>query len=237
MTTTSWQPHCSTTCPHHGHLHPKLPPDEEYTAQVALAALTIIGFLWFYRTAVRTDLEAGGVRMKTLMSLPSEVSALLAQLGAMPRLVAHLTLVHDVACQIMDRFAATWPKLSFDHNAVLYGAATHDIGKVAHPEELRQPGHLHEEAGEKLLRDHGVSEELARFARTHAQWTDDNEPRMENLLVALSDSWWRGKRDAALEEAICQRIAAQTGEPTWRVFAMLDDIAAEVTADADARLA
>ena len=49
--------------------------------------------------------------------------------------------------------------------------------------------------------------------------------------------WWRGKRDAGLEEAICQRIMARTGEPTWRVFATLDDIATEVTADADARLA
>lgn len=175
--------------------------------------------------------------MKPLTPLPSEFDVLLQQLSARPRLVAHLMLVHDMACQIMDRFAATWPKLSFDRDAVRYGAATHDIGKVAHPEELSQPGHLHEEAGERLLRDHGVSAERARFARTHAQWTDDGEPRMEDLLVALADVWWRGKRDAALEEAICQQIMARTGEPTWRVFAMLDDIAAEVTADADARLA
>ena len=175
--------------------------------------------------------------MKPLAPLPSAVRALLQQLGARPRLVAHLTLVHDVACQIVDRFAAAWPKLSFDHDAVRYGAATHDTGKVAHPEELRQPGHLHEDAGESLLRDHGVSAELTRFARTHAQWADDTEPRMEDLLVALADTWWRGKRDAALEEAICQRIAARTGEPTWRVFATLDDIAAEVTAGADVRLA
>jgi len=175
--------------------------------------------------------------MEPLAPLPSAVRALLRHSGARPRLVAHLTLVHDVACHIVDRFAAVWPKLSFDHDAVRYGAATHDIGKVAHPEELRQPGHLHEDAGERLLRDHGVSAERARFARTHAQWADDGEPWMEDLLVALADTWWRGKRDVALEEAICRHIMAHTGEPTWRVFAMLDDIAAEVTADADVRLA
>lgn len=175
--------------------------------------------------------------MKRLMPLPSDVSALLAQLGARPRLVAHLTLVHAVACQIVDRFAARWPALAFDRDAVRYGAATHDIGKVAHPEELCRPGRLHEMAGEKLLRAHGVPAERARFARTHAQRADDAEPLLEDLLVALADAWWRGKRDAALEETICRHITARTGEPTWHVFAALDDIAAEVTADADARLA
>jgi HD domain len=152
-------------------------------------------------------------------------------------LVAHLTLVHDTACQIVDRLATAWPKLSFDHAAVRFGAAAHDIGKVVYPEEVSRPGHLHEAAGEHVLRDHGVPAERARFAWTHAHWADNGEPRTEDLLVALADAWWRGRRNAALEEAICQRIAAQTGEPRWHVFATLDDMAAEVTADADARLA
>ena len=48
-------------------------------------------------------------------------------------------------------FLARWPVLSVDHEAVLYGAATHDIGKVLHPNELDGPGNEHEKDGPALL--------------------------------------------------------------------------------------
>jgi putative nucleotidyltransferase with HDIG domain len=100
-----------------------------------------------------------------LEPLPSDVDKLLQQLGAPPRLVAHLTLVHDVSCLLAAQLDATWPALSYDRTAVQLGAALHDIGKTVHPEELIQPGHAHEAAGEALLREHGFSAALARFAR------------------------------------------------------------------------
>jgi len=168
------------------------------------------------------------------LPLPASVLDLLVALNAPPRLIAHLTLVHGVACAIIARFDAVWPTLAYDRDAVRFGAATHDIGKIAHPDELTGPGRKHITAGETLLRARGIPDRLARFARTHEQW--DDESPLEDALVALADHWWRGKRDERLESLICQRIADRTGAPTWQVFATLDDIAAEVTRDADQRL-
>ena len=51
---------------------------------------------------------------------------------------------------------------------MLFGAATHDIGKTPHPAELSGPGSAHEEAGRELLLSLGGSPRLARFAATHA---------------------------------------------------------------------
>jgi hypothetical protein len=41
------------------------------------------------------------------------------------------------------------------------------------------------------------------------------------LLVAIADSWWRGKRDDQLETAVSRWIAQETQEPQWQVFAAL----------------
>ena len=152
------------------------------------------------------------------------------QLGAPPRLVAHLTLVHDVSCLLTAQLHATWPALRYDRTAVQVGAALHDIGKTVHPEELTQPGHAHEAAGEVLLGEHGFPETLARIARTHRQWPDELTPQPEDLLVALADTWWRGKREEQLEAAVCRWIAEQMQLAQWQVFTALDDIAAGITA-------
>lgn len=172
-----------------------------------------------------------------LEPLPSEVDDLLRRLGASPRLVAHLTLVHDVACRIIGRLDAVWSELPYGRPAVRIGAALHDIGKTLHPEELTHPGHTHELAGEELLHAHCFPETVARFARTHGQWAVDPAPQPEDLLVALADNWWRGTRDDQLEAAIRRWIAVETQLSEWQVFAVLDDIAADITADADTRLA
>jgi hypothetical protein len=172
-----------------------------------------------------------------LKPLPSEVGTLVSQLHASPRLIAHLTLVHDVACQLTARLDEVWPGLPYDRNAVQLGAALHDIGKTIHPEELTHPGHAHELAGEALLQAHGFSGSLARLARTHGQWTEDPSSQPEDLLVAIADTWWRGKRDEALEAAITRWIVGATAAAVWQVFAALDNVAADITREADARLA
>ncbi|WP_231935056.1 HD domain-containing protein [Micromonospora viridifaciens] len=103
-----------------------------------------------------------------LRFLPDHVNELLAALDAPPRLAAHLRAVHDVACQLAEALAQQCPQLAFDASAVLYGAATHDIGKTLHTDELSAPGSAHEPAGYQLLLQHGIDPALARFARTHA---------------------------------------------------------------------
>lgn len=171
-----------------------------------------------------------------LHPLPERAAALLAEAGAPARLVAHLRLVHDVAVRLVDRLAETCPELAVDREAVLFGAATHDIGKALHRRELSGPGSAHEADGHRLLLDHGVDEALARFARTHAAW-DDPAADVEDLLVSLADKVWKARRVTDLERLVVDRIAAATGRQPWEAFLTLDDILGELAADADARLA
>ncbi|MEV1075198.1 HD domain-containing protein [Micromonospora parva] len=127
-------------------------------------------------------------------------------------------------------------QLPFDREAVLFGAATHDVGKVRHPEELSGPGSAHEPAGYELLLKHGVAESSARFARDHASWHRDGID-VEDLLVSVADKVWKGKRVTDLEELLVDRLADVTGRERWSVFLDLDDILDRITADADLRLA
>ena len=170
-----------------------------------------------------------------LRPLPERVEVLLESLDAPPRLGAHLRAVHDVARELVD-WVRTNYGVTFDGDAVLFGAATHDIGKVVHPEELSGPGSEHEPDGYHLLLEHGVGEELARFARTHASWLE-SVVGLEDLLVGLADKIWKGKRVPELEQLVVQQLAAADGEQPWQVFMALDDELTRLAADADRRLA
>lgn len=171
-----------------------------------------------------------------LRPLPDEVAALLLELGAPPRLGAHLRAVHDVACQLLDAVARRWPDLGLDGAAVRFGAAVHDIGKVRHPAELVGPGSAHEPEGYELLLDRGVAEPLARFARTHADWGAP-DARPEDLAVAMADKVWKGRREPELERLFLDRVTAATGRPAWEEFLVLDGVLDAIAEDAPARLA
>ena len=82
----------------------------------------------------------------------------------------------------------------------------------------------------------GISSERARFAYTHGNW-DVPSVNLEDLLVALADKCWKGKRVDALEERITALLSAASKKPEWACYAELDAIVEELTRDADARLA
>jgi len=168
--------------------------------------------------------------------LPGAISELLLSLRAPARLAAHLRAVHDVAWQLTGLLAARYPALTFDRDAVRYGAASHDIGKVQHPDELSGPGSRHEPAGRALLIAHGVPADLARFAGTHGSWTDP-ETTIDDHLVSLADKVWKGKRVADLEDLVVARLAAECDIERWQAFAELDDVLDQLAAGADQRLA
>lgn len=170
-----------------------------------------------------------------LAALPPEVEALLLAEGAPPRLVAHLTLVHDVALRLVAGVAKAWPRLSFDKEAVAFGAATHDIGKARHPNELSGPGHEHEAAGERLLLEHGFPVTRARFARTHGE-PPAGLP-LEDLLVVLADTAWKAKRSKEFDDRLVAVIADASRAPAWDVFMRLDGLLSKVAKGADDRLA
>jgi hypothetical protein len=169
-----------------------------------------------------------------LVPLPADVALLLAGVNAPPRLVAHLTLVHDVALRLLRSLKKAWPQLEVDAEAVAFGAATHDIGKARVMAELSAAGSSHEGLGESLLLAAGVLPARARFARTHGLSPDQLD--REDALVALADKAWKGKREKALEDRVVALLAVATGAPAWDVFMRLDGIVQRLARDADARL-
>ena len=169
--------------------------------------------------------------------LPGEALRVCAALQAPPRLIAHLTLVHDTAVRLVAKFQQAFPEVELDTASILFGAATHDIGKSTYTEELIGPGKSHEAKGVDLLRKAGASEEMSRFAFTHGNWDRDAELQLEDLLVALADNCWKGKRVPELETLIVNCLVSATGKAEWEAFAILDDILVNLSEDADKRLA
>lgn len=169
--------------------------------------------------------------------LPSDVITLLSRVSAPPRLIAHLILVHDVASRLVEQIPRTFPNVTFDKDAVLYGAATHDLGKSVHVEELVRAGKAHEQRGFDLLQEMGVSADRARFAFTHGNWEASENVGLEDLLVAIADNCWKGKRPEQLESRTVALLSAMSGRPAWDCYSELDDILASLAADPDDRLA
>jgi hypothetical protein len=165
---------------------------------------------------------------------PLAVAELLTELRAPRRLVTHLELVHEAASALAGVISDLWPGVGVDDDAIHFGAATHDIGKIEHPEELYAPGYEHEEAGYRLLLRRGVDPALARFARTHRRWQEGST--IEDLLVALADRVWRGKRDEDLEMAVARRLSEAAGEELWASYSKLDDLLTRIAAGADSRI-
>lgn len=144
--------------------------------------------------------------------------------------------MHDVAAQLVDWVQQQCPGLEFDAAAVLFGAATHDIGKAVHVAELSGPGARHEEAGRELLLNCGVEPGLARFAGTHAAWTAPGIG-VADLLVSLADKVWKDKRVPELEDLVVGRLAGVDGREGWEWFLELDEVLVGIGEGAGRRLA
>jgi len=172
----------------------------------------------------------------TYRQLSQETVNLLRQLAVPPRLVAHLILVHDVATSLVERLTAAFPEVTFSREEVLFGASIHDFGKVIERSELNRSGTQHEQRGIELLRSMGISDDRARFAYSHGNWAQMPGVTLEDLLVALADKCWKGKRVDELESKIASLLSAASKKPEWACFAELDEILQELTKDADARL-
>src|SRR5262245_24128525 len=99
-----------------------------------------------------------------------EALRLLAKVGASPRLLRHAELVGEAAEDLVAGFVRL--RIPLDVEFVRVAAVLHDAGKAVHREELDRPGAEHEPAGERLLLEHGVSQDVARICRSHAQWRD-----------------------------------------------------------------
>lgn len=168
------------------------------------------------------------------LKVVEDARALLRELGAPERLLRHVELVGEAAELLLADFGRRGVPL--DAAWVRAGVVLHDAGKVLHPEELERPGADHEPAGEALLRAHGVSDELARVCVTHARWSAP-ETTLEELLIALADTLWKGSRKRALEERVIDAAAERLSKPRWDLFVELDSLFEQIAADGAERLA
>jgi hypothetical protein len=126
--------------------------------------------------------------------------------------------------------------LEFDREWIRLGVAIHDVGKILHPSELVEKGNRHEAAGEILLLERGIDPKIARCCRSHAQW-QQLECSFEELVVALADNLWKGKRNPELERQVIAKVACMCRQDDWTIFVCLDDRFEEIAATGDRRLA
>lgn len=158
---------------------------------------------------------------------------LLREIGVPPRLYRHAELVGEAA----DLLLAGLRRLSFNVNEeyVRVGVALHDVGKTVHQNELIESGNNHEPEGERLLPARGVTPDVARVCRSHAQWRTVAQTT-EELLVALSDKLWKGARNAELEEFAIDQLAAMQSKDRWDCFTDLDSLFEDIASTAQTRL-
>ena len=169
-----------------------------------------------------------------MLNTPEEAYSLLQSLGAPKRLLVHAQLVAGAAEGVL---AALRPLgVPVREDIVRLSAVLHDAGKIAHPGELGAPGSAHEAAGEALLLAAGVAPAVARCCLAHARY-ETMAVSFEELLVALADKLWKGRREAGLELRVIDGAAALLGKGRWDVFAELDGCFERIAAEGDERLA
>jgi len=144
---------------------------------------------------------------------------LLHELNAPRRLLVHVQLVGEAGEVILGQCRDL--NVDVDEEFVRIGIAIHDVGKIVHAHEITGPGSDHEPEGEKMLVERGVSARISRCCLSHARW-DRMECSIEELLIALADKLWKGKRVEALELLVIDRIAGQLGKDRWDLFSELD---------------
>jgi hypothetical protein len=158
---------------------------------------------------------------------------LLAELGAPDRLIKHVKLVGEAAEILILQFQNLG--ISFDPDWIRLGVAFHDVGKILHPSELVEKGNRHEATGEVLLLAKNVDPKIARCCRSHGQW-QQMECSFEELVVALADNLWKGKRHPKLEKLVIDKVAQMRRADYWDVFINLDSKFEEIAATGDFRL-
>ncbi len=170
-----------------------------------------------------------------MTALPNHIHKLYEKFDAPERLIRHHQIVYSVTGKLLDSFRKEWPDLMLPDDLILFGAGTHDIGKVRVKSELYKLGKEHEKAGQNLLIELGYSTEESRFTFTHGNW-DGDQINIEDLLVSAADKIWKGKRIDELEEKLISKLSAHLRIDYWAVFSTVDKILSKIALDADQRL-
>jgi putative nucleotidyltransferase with HDIG domain len=145
---------------------------------------------------------------------------LLKELGAPQKLITHSELVLEAAEEIIEEILKCTSLIDFEF--VRIGAILHDVGKVLHPNELVKAGQMHQMDGKKMLLELGVDEKIARCCLSHSNY-EDMECSIEELLIALSNNLWKGKRVKNLESKIIEWIKKLFDQNGWVLSVKFDE--------------
>lgn len=162
-----------------------------------------------------------------------EAFDLIDELGAPEHLKTHVILVGEAADLLIEAIGSLGIELDFEF--IRAGVVIHDIGKTVHANEMTEPGSEHEPEGEKILLEKNVSSKLARVCMSHARW-EKMECSFEELLIALSDKLWKGKRVESLELKVVDFAAQCLGKDRWDLFPELDYKFEEIASGGHERL-
>lgn len=154
-----------------------------------------------------------------MLNTREEAYKLLADLGAPEHLKVHVQLVGEAADLLIEKFQEL--QVPIDQNFIRVGVAIHDVGKIVHTNEMTGSGSEHEPEGQRILLDRGVSPEISRCCMSHARW-ETMTCCPEELIIALSDKLWKGKRVETLELKVIDTIAELIKTERWDIFAELD---------------
>ncbi len=168
-----------------------------------------------------------------MLSSREDAFEFLDRIGAPEHLKTHVALVGEAADLLIKKCQDLG--LSLDYEFVQTGVVIHDVGKIVHSDEMSGPGSRHEPEGERILLENGASSRLARVCMSHARWKE-MECSIEELLIALADKLWKGKRVESLEMEVIDRIAALLKVGRWDVFPELDQKFEEIAAGGHKRL-
>lgn len=157
----------------------------------------------------------------------------LKKMDAPSKLIVHVKLVGEAAELLISKLREL--QVNFNKDFVRLGVALHDSGKIIHPKELVAKGSNHETDGEKFLIANGVDPKLARCCRSHSQWRV-MECSFEELLIALADILWKGKRNAQLEDMVITRLARKSHKEYWELFLEMDSCFEMIALEGDSRL-
>jgi hypothetical protein len=163
----------------------------------------------------------------------AEAYAFLKEIGAPDKLIRHVSLVGEAAELLIEKLNRL--NVPVDARFVRLGVAFHDAGKIKYPEELRVKGNRHESAGEEFLLQQGLSPELARCCVSHGQW-QTLDCSFEELLVALADTLWKGKRNEELEKRVVEKTAQLIAREPWNLFIEMDSYFEQIAAGGVERL-
>lgn len=168
-----------------------------------------------------------------MISSRKEAFDLIDNLGAPEHLKTHVSLVGEAADLLIETIANLGIELDFEF--IRAGVVIHDIGKIIHINEMIGPGSEHEPEGEKILLEKNISPKLARVCMSHARW-EQMECSFEELLIALSDKLWKGKRVGSLELKVVDFAAQYLGKDRWDLFSDLDYKFEEIASGGHERL-